>query len=147
MARISGSVPGRHLTTTFSISQIFDKFQQLIPVEVRGRPVSHPLPVPEYEVVAPTGQILLRLVRMIRRPFKEVDVVLTALIDQCRRRMTIDIIQPATNKREAHRSQIPDAWREVQPPIEPGLDGMLVRRWHVFEVIGHQRSDMTVYYF
>ena len=70
--------------------------------------------------------------------------MLVALINQSCDRPASQVIQAAPNQREPLIRGVLDRRREIQLPIKPWLNGMLVRLWHVYRVVRfHKRSHVA----
>jgi hypothetical protein len=63
-----------------------------------------------------------------RWPDKNIDEVLPVTVDNCRRRLSANVIQSTAEKWEAFAGEVGHRRREVQPVGEPRLDGMPFRR-------------------
>src|SRR6266436_2181095 len=77
------------------------------------------------------------------RPNKQVNEMLTPLVNQGRHRPVIEIIKTATNQRKSLTGKIDHRRREIELRVQPGFYSMLIRRSDVGEVICHQRTHMT----
>jgi len=73
----------------------------------------------------------------------ETDQVLPTTVDQRRhRRAPITSTRPPTSGKPSWlRSTTRGA--SVDPPVEPGLDGVAIRRDHIYRCRGHERAQMT----
>src|ERR1700692_4543469 len=68
------------------------------------------------------------------------------LVDDGRHRFPLDVIETASDEREVLRGEIDDRGREVEPAVEPGLDGVLIARLHVDQMVALQRAQMRRYH-
>src|SRR3954468_12127181 len=83
--------------------------------------------------------------RVLRaRRDEHVDRVLAAFIDERRDRPPAQVIETASDKWKADRGEIDNRWREIELAQKPRLHRVLIRRRHVEQMIGHQRSYVTV---
>ena len=63
-------------------------------------------------------------------------------VDERRGRLAVNVVETATDQREALRGQVDDRRREVDAAVEPRLHRVLVGRQHVGEMVGLQRAQM-----
>ena len=85
-----------------------------------------------------------RRVRLLCRPDKDIDEMFAASIDECRDVALAKNIQAAANQWETLFHVIVNGRNEVQSAIEPGFDGVLVRRSYVGEVSSLERANVSV---
>ena len=78
-----------------------------------------------------------------RCPGEQVDHVLRAPVHHRRRRMAIDIIQPAPDQREPLILQIAHRRRDIQPRRQPRLHRVLIAGQHVRQMLGLHRTDVA----
>src|ERR1700732_2895402 len=76
------------------------------------------------------------------RPDEDVADVLVAMIDQRRDRPTVEIVEPAALERKPVGGEIAHRRREIEAAVEPGCDGVLGGRDHVFEMAGVEGPGM-----
>src|SRR5580765_4585442 len=103
----------------FLVDECFGKRLQFIGADFGNRPMIHAGGIPAEDFVTALCRLVLetngsnRLVRRTSWPDKKADVVLPALIDQCGRRMSGDVIEPPANDFKSARGQIRHGGREV----------------------------------
>ncbi len=76
------------------------------------------------------------------RPDVQVDQVLASLVDQRGDLPAVEIVEAAAGEREALRLEVLDRRGEIQAPVKPRLDGVLVGGHYVHQVAGLQRPDV-----
>jgi hypothetical protein len=76
-------------------------------------------------------------------PHKKIDDVLMTPVDQSGHGAVVQVVEPAAYEWKALVSEVADRRREIQLSVEPRLDCVLVRRRHIGEVGGHERSNVT----
>src|SRR5690349_6311062 len=59
----------------------------------------------------------------------------------------VHIIEASPDHWKRFIRKIGDDWGEIELAVEPWLYGMLIRGWHVGQVIGHKRPNMAGDYF
>ena len=69
---------------------------------------------------------------------KQIYQMFTALIDDRRRCLAINIVETATDQRKALRCQVDHRRGQGELAVEPGLDGMLVARFDIGEMAALQ---------
>ena len=77
------------------------------------------------------------------RPDKYIDGMLASLVYERSNRMAAQIVDSSTDQRIPRISVVLDRWREIQFAVEPGLDGVLVARRDVGEMVDLQRAHMV----
>ena len=70
--------------------------------------------------------------------------MLAILIRQRGDLSVIDIIQSSAHQRKTLCGKIVNRWRKIKLPDEPRLDGVLIGRADVGEMLGHQRAHVSV---
>jgi len=73
--------------------------------------------------------------RVARRPDKQINKVLVALINQGRDRAVVEVIQAAANQSESLLRQILRGRGVIKFAAEPWFDGMLIGRGNVGDVV------------
>src|SRR5260370_15110228 len=79
------------------------------------------------------------------RPNKQVNEMLTPLVNQGRHRPVIEIIKAAADQGKSLTGKIDNRRGKIELRVQPGFDSMLIRRSDVREVIRHKRADVTSY--
>ena len=78
------------------------------------------------------------------RQHEDIDRVLLSLVRQSRDRPSAEVIETAADQRKAGRREIDDWWREIKLAQEPRFHRVLIAGADVEQVIGHERSHVTV---
>src|SRR5206468_7709079 len=73
-----------------------------------------------------------------RRPDEHIDEMFVAPIDERGDGSAVQIIQSPADEWKAFRSEILHVRREVEFPVEPRLDGVLIARGNVSEMLRHE---------
>src|SRR5437016_4022439 len=117
---------------------------QIVSVHVRNSPVVEVRISPMQKLIAFMRHRHCRSsCSRLPRPNKQVNEMLTPLVNQGRHRPVIEIIKTATNQRKSLTGKI-DHWRsKIELRVQPGFYSMLIRRSDVGEVICHQRTHMA----
>ena len=76
-------------------------------------------------------------------PDVEIDDVESSMIDEHRHLAFVEVIQSAAHERVALRGKVLNWGRELQLSVEPGLDGVLIGRNDVHQVIRHQGTHVS----
>ncbi len=76
-------------------------------------------------------------------PDEDVHDMFATLVNQRRDRAAVEVVQAAADEAEAVGGKVVDRGREIDPPVEPRFDRMLVGRDHVHQMTRHQRAQMA----
>jgi hypothetical protein len=117
------------------LSHQLDEIAQAVRFNVRNRPERHAVLMPADVVVAmQTSLCHANADATALGPDKQVDDVLSVVVDQRGRQLAIEIVKPSALQWKSGTSEVVD-WRgEVQPPVEPGLDSVPVGRCDIDQV-------------
>ena len=56
----------------------------------------------------------------------------------------IEIVEAAANQRKSFRGKVFDPRCKIESAIEPGFNGVLIRRKHVRQMVPRQRTEMVI---
>src|SRR2546423_6639809 len=117
---------------------------QIASLNVGNRPVVKVRVDPVQELITLVRH-RLRRARRIRscRPNKEVNEMLSPLINQSRYRPVIEIIKTSPQQRKSVAGEISHGGRKIEPGVEPRFHRVLVGGRDIGDVVGHERADMT----
>ncbi len=118
---------------------------QLLGVDVAHRDEAQvgEAPAPDVEALQRFhGAALRRRSLRIGRGDEQVDDVLAPFVDDGGDRPAVEIIEPAADQRESLGRQVDHRRGQVDLAVEPGLDGVLIARRHVDQVVATQRAQM-----
>jgi hypothetical protein len=105
------------------------KIAHLLRAEVGRHPVVHPAALPMQKVVAVVRGALDRALGAVgSRPHEDVHDMFAALVDQRRHRAAGEVVQSAADEAETVGGEVINRRREIDSPVEPRLDRMLVGR-------------------
>ena len=73
---------------------------------------------------------------------EQIDHVFAPLVDDRGHRFAGEVIEPAAKQRETFRGEVDYRRPDIDPAVEPRLDGMLVARLHIQQMIGLERAKV-----
>src|SRR5205823_8607665 len=120
------------------------KSPQIVSVDVGNSPVVKVRVSPMQKLIA-LARHRLRGSGRIRfcRPNKQVNEMLTPLVNQSCYGVVIEIIKAPSNQRKAFARKVHHGSRKIQLSIKPRFDSVLIGGWYVCEMISHKRTHMT----
>ena len=113
-----------------------NELSQIVYIKIRNGPISHSGNI-ETDHVMTSPLVNFRLTGLVARgrPDKNIDHMLTVLINYCSDGVPLEIIQPRADERESGVGKIANDWREVQSLRQPRFKCMAVRRGDVSEMV------------
>ena len=117
---------------------------QIISVNVRHRPVVKVRVDPVQKLIALARHRVRGADRIrSRRPNKQVNEMLSPLINQSRYRPVIEIIKTSPNQGKSVAGKVDHRRCKIELCVQPRLHRVLVRGSYVSEMVCHQRTHMT----
>src|SRR5438046_5700082 len=120
------------------------KSLQIVSVDVGNSPVVKVRVSPMQKLIA-LARHRLRGSGRIRfcRPNKQVNEMLTPLVNQSCYGVVIEIIKAPSNQRKSFAGKVHHRGRKIKLRIKPRFDSVLVGRSDVTKMVCHQRTHMT----
>src|ERR1700730_11285993 len=111
----------------------------LIRREIRDGAIGDAVPCPIKDVIS-LARLLSGFYSIFPRsgPNEEINRMHSALIDQGRHRLAIEIIEPSADERKSFRRKVVDRRSKVQFAVKPRFHGVLIGGGNIGQMIGHK---------
>src|ERR1700689_5308202 len=113
--------------------------QKLVPASIRHGAILDIALLPEREMVAAARSVVGQA-RSAGRPGEYVDDMCAVLVHDHRRALMVNVIGAPADQAITLRFEVRDCRRHIGMARKPRLDRVLVRRYHIDQMRGHQRA-------